>query len=370
MRIFIDARMSHVGGTLTVATNLLNALLSKYGNQHEFFVYHSKGQELPKYNNATLIYTISSKPSTWLLEDSFRLPKKMAQTRADIFHSFKRPQIGAVRGPKIITIHSAYPFLFPEFQGRGERVYWTPLMKKAAKNVDALVVVSETDKNNIMEALDVDGSKINVIPNAVDSSFFLIKDEDVIRKTKLKYGLPDHFILFVGNSYKPKNIPNLIAAFDIAIEKYDLPHSLVLVGGKGADELNVIQAIGKMKRPDRVIRTGIITTDLPKVYNAADLFVFPTLYDSFGLPVLEAMACGIPTIVSINGALPEVAKKASVFVDPEDIEAISNSIGETLNSDDALEILRKKGLSRVKKFSWDTSADLTIKLYQDVLSDR
>lgn len=367
MRVFIDARMLHLGGTLTFASNLGDALLRGHGAEIDFTVLLAKGQPRSSAVARRALTTLSNHPAVWIPADAWRLPRLVRQSGAELFHSLKRPQMGAMRTRKILTLHSAYPWLYPEFQSRVERVYWTPLMERAARRADAVIVVSETDRRHLLDLLGLPPERLFAIPCGLDSRFRDRPSAEAVRRARERFGLPERYLLYVGNTFRFKNIPNLIRAFRLAAREAELPHTLVLVGGAAAGEADVQRALAEDPGGPPVIRTGPVRDEVPAIYAGADLFLFPTKYDSFGMPVLEAMSVGTPVLISTGGALTEVAGNAAVAVDPDDPQAMAEGIVRTLGDADLLDSLRVKGLQRVRQFTWERSAEMTVDLYRRVL---
>lgn len=370
MKIFIDARMTKIGGTYTYTTSLLKKILKLDSSNNDYTVLYNKGQKQILPEKTKVIEATSSSPIYWLFWDNFILPRIINDSHMDIFHSFKRPELSNIKTKKIITNHSAYPFLFPELQGIGEKLYWTRSQKKAVNAADAVLSVSETDKNSLSQVLDVDSQKIFVTHLAATKEFKKITDLAVIKKIRNQFKLPEKYFLFIGSFYLFKNIPNIIRAFAIIKSEMGISHKLVLVGPKGSGAHDVSKTIKKTGLEDEVILTGAITEDIPVIYSEADIFLFPTIYDSFGIPVLEAMACGVPTIVSTAGALPEVAGDAALKYDPTDITGIADGIKKLLYDKDLRKEMIRKGYDQVKKFSWERCAKETIAVYHDVYSKK
>ena len=366
MKIFIDARMTKIGGTYTYTASLLKEILKIDSSNNEYTVLYNKGQKQILPGKTKVVEATSSSPIYWLFWDNFILPRIINNNHIDIFHSFKRPEISNIKTKKIITYPSAYPFLFPELQSIGEKLYWTRSQKKAVNAADAVISVSEIDKNSLSQVLDVDSRKIFVTHLAVSKEFEKTTDLALIKKIRNKFKLPEKYFLFIGSFYLFKNIPNIIRAFAIIKNEMNIIHKLVLVGPEGSGAHEVYKTIKETGLEDEVILTGPITENIPVIYSEADIFLFPTLYDSFGIPVLEAMACGVPTIVSTAGALPEVAGDAALQYDPTDITGIAEGIKKFLYDKNLREKMIKKGYEQVKKFSWARCAKETIAVYNDV----
>ena len=181
-----------------------------------------------------------------------------------------------------------------------------------------------------------------------------------------KYSITGSFILFVGNISPRKNILALLQAFN-KLKKRGIKHKLVIAGKKDQRYEQVLKTLNELNLGGEVIFTGYVPEeDLPKLYNAADLFVYPSLYEGFGLPILEAMACGTPVVASNVSSLPEVAGDAGLLVNPQDVDALTNAMYKVLTDDKLKESLIDKGLERAKFFSWEKTARETLEVYKEV----
>ena len=185
-----------------------------------------------------------------------------------------------------------------------------------------------------------------------------VSDKNILIDLRSRYNLPEKYILFVGNNNPRKNLGRIIQAFDLMKECTDLPHKLVIAGEQGwrFDRTQALESVGHC---DDVIFTGFVPDeDLPALYSAADLFAFPTLYEGFGIPVIEAQSCGTPVVTSNLSALPEVAGNGAELVDPYDVENICEAMRKVLKDKAFAAELVKKGHENAKRFSWDASAGL------------
>lgn len=259
---------------------------------------------------------------------------------------------------QVVTVHDIAPIDYPEGYSPAFRRWYEVLWRRLLPRVRAIITVSEFNKRRLVERLDLSPDSIHVTPLAVDQSYFYRRSEDEVRAVRRKHGLPDKFVLFVGSPSARKNIRGLIEAWRTC---RDRDAHLVLAGGVGSIGL----AGGELPDlPPRTIVTGRIDdADLPALFSAATLFAYPSIYEGFGLPPLEAMACGTPCLVSNVTSLPEVAGPASRQVDPYDVPAMTRALDELLSDAALLSRLRETGLSHVKRFSWDATARQT----QDIL---
>jgi glycosyltransferase involved in cell wall biosynthesis len=238
-------------------------------------------------------------------------------------------------------------------------------LSRTLKNVDMIITVSKSTKKDVIKCLKFPEEKIKVIYNGVDERFKPLKNyNDVLHK----YNINPPYILYIGTLEPRKNIPALIKAF-YKLKKRGIRHKLVIVGKKGWKYKQIFRVVEDLNLRRDVVFTGYVSyNDLPKFYSAADLFVYPSLYEGFGLPPLEAMACGCPVITSNVSSLPEVVGDAGFIVDPSDIGGLSRTIKELLANDSLRENVIRKGLKRIKEFSWEKTAKESLKVYKEVIN--
>ena len=237
---------------------------------------------------------------------------------------------------------------------------------KQIKKVDHVIAVSSCIKHELIKYLSVPQEKIEVIYHGVKENFKKLPQEE-LSGIRRKYGLNQPYILYVGVLETRKNILSLIKAYCNLRERYQLKHHLVLVGPNGVGSETIFWMVEQKNLRKEVHCLGFIPIeDLPAIYNMADLFVFPSIYEPFGLPPLEAMACGTPVIVSNTGGLPEVVGDAGVLIEPRDVHQIEDAIWTVLSDYDLRNELATKGLKQAKLFNWKTAANATLKIYQDL----
>jgi glycosyltransferase involved in cell wall biosynthesis len=219
-----------------------------------------------------------------------------------------------------------------------------------------------------VDYFDVDSARIEVIYNGVSSRFHAAIPKEERLRVAARHGLPSPYLLFLGGDRPHKNARNVVRAFAEARRRAGLPHALVLAGPLPRNSGRVEALISALDLERAVRRTGIVDdADMPGLFAGADAFLYPTLYEGFGLPVVEAMACGVPVLTSSNSALQEVAGGHALLVDPMDVDAIAAGI-VTLSTDAGKRgELRKLGLSRAADFSWNKAADATLGVYASIL---
>lgn len=283
--------------------------------------------------------------------------------------------------PTIVTIHDVIPLKFKKrypvgFKGK-INLY---LQKLALRSCKAIITDSKSSKSDIIKYLKINEDKVTVIPLAASQNFRVLNDNKLIF-TKRKYNLPDQFLLYVGDANWVKNLPFLIEGFNQILKNPDLPRlKLVLVGGaflKKVDNINhpELESLKKVNKliqeyglQSHVIRPGNLDTDeLVAFYNLATIYIQPSFYEGFGLPILEAMNCGAPVVSSNGGSLPEVGGEAVVYFDPYNhINQFESIIIEILANKSLQDKLSNLSLKQAEKFSWDRVAAKTLQVYANV----
>jgi Glycosyltransferase len=249
----------------------------------------------------------------------------------DLFHATEHllPRFSSVR--TVFTLHDLIFLFYPEAHKPLNRWFLTLMMPRFLRAADAVIAVSECTKRDAMRLYGLDEAKIRVIYEGVSPRFRPASPE-AIAAVRARYNLPECFILYVGTIEPRKNLTALLEAFHHLLATHDL--RLVIVGKKGWLYEGFFRRLRELGLEDRVIFTGYVPDeDLPAIYSAADLFVFPSLYEGFGLPVLEAMACGTPVVCSNTSSLPEVAGDAALLVDPTDVRALAGAIERVLTDE-------------------------------------
>ncbi len=264
---------------------------------------------------------------------------------------------------KIITFHDLSFEHYPEFFSWRKRAWQKFLMntREEANKADKIIAVSQSTKNDLINLYKIKENKIEVVHSGVGEEFRIIKNDNA--EIKKKYNLPEKFILYFGTIEPRKNLIGLINAFELL---KDEEYKLVIAGTKGWLYQDIFKVAHKSKKKDKIIFTGFVEEeDKPSLYNLASLFVYPSFFEGFGFPPLEAMACGIPVITSINSSLPEVVSNAGLMINPKNIDELAWSIEIVLNDNILRESLIKKGLKQSQKFSWQNCAKKTLKVLSE-----
>lgn len=283
---------------------------------------------------------------------SFKIPQ------CDLFWSphYNIPLFPIRSKKRIVTIHDACHLAFINQLSIAERLYANTVMHRAFHKSDVVITDSQFSKSELHRFLGQPRNEINVIPVAVNKELFQkISNPNSLNQVKDKYQLPTNFILFVGNPKRHKNLTGLIEAFSkISLPKY----KLVIIGNKKG----LRNSIAGIEGENVLFIENVPEKDLPAIYNLAEILVFPSFYEGFGLPPLEAMSCGCPTIVSNAASIPEVCGDASIYIHPERIDEMTKAI-ENLALDQAMKNkLILSGFERIKKFDWE----FTSQKYRDL----
>jgi glycosyltransferase involved in cell wall biosynthesis len=266
----------------------------------------------------------------------------------------------------IIVIHDLTYIKFPEYMQATNLKYMSKLMPASVRRANHIITVSESSKKDIIEHFGLNPGQVSVIPNAVDHDVFYPRGDAA--KVLKKYGLPAKYIHFHGTIEPRKNVEGLLDAYATLPEETKNEYALVLTGGKGWNDEAIYQKIDFYRASGhKIILPGYVGgEDLPYIYSSASLFVLPSFYEGFGIPPLEAMACGVPVIVSDNSSLPEVVGGAAIKVKAEDTKALTANMLKILTDKKLAESLSKKGLKQAAKLSWRSSAESLVKLLENI----
>ncbi|MEI7556982.1 glycosyltransferase family 1 protein [Candidatus Chlorohelix sp.] len=311
-------------------------------------------------------------PLEWVgrFENPFPFPNQLG--KLDIVHFPDFVMSPHRSGKDIVTVHDLSFIVVSECADDKLRRYLSEAVPRAAKQAERIIVVSESIKSELVERLKLPPEKIKVIYNGVSPKFHPLTDTQTLEEVRSKLGLPPQFALFVGTIEPRKNLARLVEAWrNIINTPQGKGRKLVLVGRRGWKYEPIFRRITELKMQDEIVWLDFVSDkDLPALYNLAELFVFPSLYEGFGIPPLEALACGTPALVSDNSALSEVFEGAAVMCNPLQVDSIAQGISQILTSLDGdhklVEELRFKGLERAAQYTWENAAADTLELYQSL----
>jgi glycosyltransferase involved in cell wall biosynthesis len=285
----------------------------------------------------------------------------------DLFHSSDVLQWDARPGRNILTMFDITTVLFPQFHTRANIRLHQRKIAFARTAADMIIAISQATKNDLVTHCGISATKIRVIYPGCDHDLFRVYPEAETERILASYGLRPGYILYVGTLEPRKNITGLVAAFEIAC-RLGVNAPLVLVGSRGWLDRPIFQRIEASPLKQRIAVLGTVAQEnLPYLYNGARVFVYPSIYEGFGLPVVEAMACGVPVIARATSSLPEVVGTAGLLVASDEVEEIGRAIHRLYCDDREWEHRRAAGLARARCFCWEKMAAETLALYEETV---
>jgi glycosyltransferase involved in cell wall biosynthesis len=364
MRVAIDARKVHDFGIGTYTRNLLRHLARMDRETEYVLLCQAMDLGLAAQLGPNFRAVLEPSPN-YSIREQIRIPWILRRERPDVFHAPHYVLPPAVPCRSVVTIHDCIHLMFPQYlPNRAAYVYARASMWMAARRSDLILTVSEASKRDILRFFNVPPEKIVVVYNAIDERFRATPSEEDVARVRERYQLDHGFVLYVGNIKPHKNLVRLIEAFD-ALRKGGFEHLKLLIIGDEISKLPALRrAVHEHKLHKHVRFLGYLPDEtLAVLYRLAAVFVFPSLYEGFGLPPLEAMASGTPVVTSNVSSLPEVAGGAAVLVDPYDVRSIVDGITRVLTDPVLAAELRARGIERAREFSWERSVARTRELY-------
>lgn len=368
MRIGIDARMVYyTQAGISQYTQRLIRALAEIDQDNEYLVIQNWRDREPLSLNHNFKRVSFISPAHHRLEQWF-LRFELPLLDLDVLHSpdfippFRR------NCKSVITVHDLAFLLYPQFLTEDSAHYYGQI-DQAVLHTDHIIAVSQNTKEDIIRLLGVPEDKITVIYEAASPIYRPVEDKKELRRVREKYHIAGDFILFVSTIEPRKNLPTLLRAFRQLLDDYKPEVQLVIAGRRGWLFEDVFSLVDELKLSEDVLFLGRVPVeDLPPLYTAARLFAYPSTYEGFGLPPLEAMACGTPVVVSNVSSLPEVVGDAALMVAPDDIPGLTVALWRGLTDEAQRAELIAKGFRRAKCFSWEKTARQTLAVYQRLVS--
>ncbi|MCS6860146.1 MAG: glycosyltransferase family 4 protein [Abditibacteriales bacterium] len=372
MRIGIDARttLSPKTGDRTYTLNLVRAL-AQIDAENEYFLLLDRAPPpglLPEALNFHPLVIPTFWGRWWTM---VQVPLVARRARMDVLHvQYIAPPWG---GTRVVTaIHDVSFAVLPETFPLKDRLLLNFFIPLSASSAAKVITLSASSKRDLIERYGIAPEKIVITPCGVDETMRRVEDPQVVAAVLRRYGITPPFILSVGLLQPRKNLPRVVDAFARLHERRpDLPQRLVVAGRVGWGVESLRERVRARRLEDAVHFVGYVADeDLPALYSAADLFVYPSLYEGFGLPPLEAMACGTPVVTSNVSSIPEVVGDAALTVNPLDVEAIAGAMEQILTDTALRQMLTARGLERARGFTWEKTARLTLDVYREVAKQR
>jgi glycosyltransferase involved in cell wall biosynthesis len=367
MRVAIDARKLHDFGIGTYLRNLLRHLARIDRDTDYVLLCRDADLDTAKYLGDNFRAVREPSPN-YSVREQIHVPYVLLREKPDVFHAPHYVLPPAVPCRSVVTIHDCIHLRFPQYlPNRGASIYARAAMWAAAKRSDRILTVSEASKRDILHYFNVRPEKIVVVPNALDEHLSADPGEEDLARVRERYQLDHGYVLYAGNIKPHKNLVRLIEAFaGLRRDGFD-DLKLLIIGDEISKWPALRHAVHTHKLHKHVRFLGFLSDEmLSALYRMAAVFVFPSLYEGFGLPPLEAMAAGTPVVTSNVSSLPEVAGDAAVLVDPYDALDIKEGIKRVLTDTTLREQLREKGLARARQFSWEESVRRTQQVYKEI----
>jgi glycosyltransferase involved in cell wall biosynthesis len=367
MKIAIDVHSlgTQSGGNETYCRQLLRGLAQSPGtNQYELF--YTNPSALTAVDSGSGAFHFTPIPKNPIVRICAVLPRLLAQTKPDIFHAqYVLPPF--VKTRTVLAIHDLAHEHFPEFFHPVEALRMKTLVRWSAKRASHIMTISEFSAADIARRFDLPRERITVAYLAASPDFHPRDRAQSQKYLARKYGLTFPFILYVGRIQARKNLPRLVEAY-ARLRKQGLDARLVMVGKRDWQSEQLLAKIKDLGLEDSVIFPGFVPfEDLPLFYNAAEVFVFPSFFEGFGLPVVESMASGVPTITSFGSSLEEVAGDGALLIDPSDTGSITDALGKVLGDPGLRQDLAIRGLERSKEFTAGNLAEKALAVYRSLV---
>ncbi|WP_299361833.1 glycosyltransferase family 1 protein [Winogradskyella sp.] len=377
MRIGIEAQRlfrPHKHGMDRVALELIKNL-QVLDKENEYFIFVKPDADNKVISNTENFHIVEVDGGPYPIWEQFKLPKLAKAYNCDVLHCTSNTAPLTLQMPLVTTLHDV---IFKEgnvlkqlvssaswYQKIGN-LYRRLIVNSIVKKSDQLITVSNFEKQNISNIYQLDHTKIQTVHNGVNENFKAVIDNNVKAEVKQKYNLPEHFLLHIGNTDPRKNTARVLKAFYRYISEFSEDLKLVLVGFNEAKLNAILKAISLEEAlSGKIILTGYVADkDLPVLFSLSELFLFPSLREGFGIPIIEAMACGVPVITSNTSSMPEVAGDAACLVDPKNTESIYKAIVKVRSNEAYKNQLIEKGFEQYTNFSWEKAAKKVLGVYK------
>jgi len=367
VRVAIDARKLHDFGIGTYIRNLLRQLARIDHDTEYVLLCREPDLDVAAQLGPNFRSVLEPSPN-YSLREQLHVPWVLRRERPDVYHAPHYVLPAGVRCRSVVTIHDCIHLMFPQYlPNKAAYAYARASMWAAARRSDCILTVSEASKRDILHFFDVPPEKIVVVYNAIDDHFWIAPPDEDVARVRERYQLDHDFVLYVGNIKPHKNLVRLIEAF-AEFRKAGFDGVKLLIIGDEISKLPALRrAVHRHKLHKHVRFLGYLPDQtLAILYRLATVFVFPSLYEGFGLPPLEAMASGTPVVTSNVSSLPEVAGDAAVLVDPYDVDSIVDGLRRVVGDREMAATLRRRGLERAREFSWARSVEKTREVYRAV----
>lgn len=372
MRIGIDARFlaNQRRGIGRYSFNLISRLLRMDEKNHYILYFDRNFDKSFMFNYGNYEYRCMGN-GNFTLWEQYYLPKQLRHDQLDLFHSPGNIPPFLSKTKRVITLHDTMMFQ-PEMSTGSwwYNVYLRTALSLSMEKMNRIITISNHSKKDILRLFPQIAQKVDVIYEAVEEKFGPSKDENKIELVLRKYKITRPFILHFGSNDPRKNTLMAIRVYHRLLKEQGIPHKLLLLGFRLVNKTQIDCYLKENNLTERVISVDFLPDDdLPCFYQDADFLLYPSLYEGFGLPPLEAMACATPVVASNTSSIPEIVDGAAILVDPTNESEIYKSCIELLYNGDKRKELIAQGLERVKQFSWENTSYLTLRVYEEVAKE-
>jgi glycosyltransferase involved in cell wall biosynthesis len=373
MHIGIDATAlpAQPAGAGIYIINLVRALAA-LDSGHELTVFVERGK-YPLFglspNDKLHFIQVQDKPP-WqrLIWEQTFFPALVRRAGVDLLHSPHYTMPLALPCRSVVTFHDMIFFIYPQYHTLVKRYFFRWFIRVSGRWANALIADSESTRRDAIKLAGVPAEKIHTVHLGVTDEFRTIRDVQVLDQIKAKYQLPENFLLYVGVMEPRKNLAGLLKAYQTLVAEGIQQH-LVIAGGKGWMIDQVLASVAESEMKARIHFTGHVPhEDLPAIFNLAEVFVYPSLYEGFGIPVLEALACATPVVTSNISSIPEITGDCALLIPPTDQQALTSALQRLLKDKSLRQDLARCGPERAAYFTWTHTARRTLAVYQQILA--
>jgi glycosyltransferase involved in cell wall biosynthesis len=341
--------------------------LLRIDRENKYIVFYNDPSHLGRFPAAKEIVLPGKQPVARLWREHVALPLACRRERVDILHCPKSAIPYFAPCPTVVTLHDLIPLKHPETEKFAAQMYWRLQIPIAARRSNFIITDSEHARQEILADFGLPPEKVKAIMLGFDPRMSNRREAASGEAIRTKYGLPSDYLLYVGTIQPRKNLDTLIQAFNHLKRNGSTGLKLVIVGRKGWLYERLFAGIKESNLESEIIFTGFVPDEeLPYIYDCARVFVYLSLFEGFGLPPLEAMACGVPVITSDTTSLPEVVGDAGITVPPTDVAAVEDALMRVLTDPALAARMRDTGLSRAQLFSWEAAARETLDVYRTI----
>lgn len=348
--------------------------LQKMNTSDEYFVYAQPDDDMKALQASANMNLNITKAASYPVWEQSILPKAYKSDKVELLHCTSNTAPITTNIPLVVTIHDIIyleKWMITEgtYYQRFGNLYRRWNVPKIAHKADMIITVSDYERERIIEGLKIPEKRVRTVYNACGKHFTPTSTPEELAAFKEKMQLPDRFVLFLGNTDPKKNLPNVLKALGILHNRGQLDFTLVMPDFGQEHLLSILAAQNNEHLMESIMLTGYIPNqELPNLYRLAELFLYPSLRESFGIPILEAMSCGTPVITSNTSAMPEVAGKDAILIDPTQPEDIAEMILSVLNNTELRAKTIAYGIERAAQFSWKKTANQVLDIYREVLN--